>query len=139
MGPGGAKAKGANGERELAALLTSWAAGFVELKLTRNLDQVRGGGHDLNGLEEHYGLAVEVKRVEQKAINSWWSQAVRQAEAAGCTPLLAWRQNRQPWRFRVRVHIWPCEKAIDADLEELEFRKWFLAHISACNQRISQA
>lgn len=128
MKPAGAKAKGASGERELAALLTAWAAEIgMEVQLKRNLEQVRGGGHDLVGLEA-YGLATEVKRVEAKAINTWWAQAVRQAEQAGdIRPLLAWRQNRQPWRFRIRAWIWPCPKEIVIDLEADQFKIWFQA------------
>ena len=80
--PGGAKNKGSEGERELARLLVGWAGPQRGLDLKRNLEQTRGGGHDLVGLEA-YGMAVECKRVEQKNINSWWSQAVRQAKQAG--------------------------------------------------------
>mgnify|MGYP003599569854 CR=1 FL=1 len=131
MGPGGARNKGSNGERELALLLTGWTAGTTKLTLTRNLEQTRGGGHDLNGLES-YGMSVEVKRVEVKAINSWWAQAQRQADALKLLPVLAWRQNRQPWRFRIRAFVWPCGQPLAVDLEQDEFRKWFLAQLSAC-------
>jgi Holliday junction resolvase len=122
------KAKGSAGERELAALLTAYAheAGVV-VDLTRNLEQTRGGGHDLLGLED-YGMAVEVKRVEQMQMNSWWAQAVRQAERVDkhCIPVLAWRQNRKPWRFRVRTWIFPCSaRRLDIDLELSEFKLWF--------------
>ena len=129
MTPGGAKAKGAEGERELARLLVGWAGPQRGLQLKRNLEQVRGCGHDLEGLEA-YGMAVEVKRVEAKAINSWWAQAVRQAEqAGGLIPVLAWRQNRQPWRFRIRAWVHPAPVPLDIDLEADEFRKWFLAQL----------
>jgi Holliday junction resolvase len=129
--PGGAKAKGAEGERELALLLRGFAqqAGVTDLDLTRNLDQSRGGGHDLVGLEA-YGMAVEVKRVETVDLNSWWRQAVRQAEAVQCTPVLAWRQNRQPWRFRVRAWVYPVNAELDIDLDLLQFRIWFIARLA---------
>lgn len=120
------RAKGASAERELAELLTGWAAtAGVKLELKRNLEQVRGGGHDLVGLEQ-YGLAVEVKRVEQLALSTWWGQAVRQAEKVGCLPVLAWRQNRKPWRFRIRGYVWPCKSPLDLDLEASYFREWFI-------------
>lgn len=126
MRPGGAKAKGANGERELAILLTSMASVHgIKLELSRNLEQTRGGGHDLCGLEE-YGMAVEVKRVEAKTLSKWWDQAVRQGKKAGCIPVLAWRQNRQPWRFRVQAWVWPAHKPMDVDLELDQFRVWFI-------------
>lgn len=134
MRPGGAKAKGANGERELAALLTTMArqAG-VALDLSRNLEQTRGGGHDLTGLES-FDMAVEVKRVEAMAINSWWDQAVRQGKAAGCTPVLAWRQNRKPWRFRVRAWVYPAPSPLDIDLELGQFEAWFIAKLKEHNK-----
>lgn len=119
--------KGANGERELAALLMEWGEGAgMSLALRRNLEQVRNGGHDLTGLEAQ-GLAVECKRVEALAIRSWWDQAVRQADAVGAVPVLAWRQNRKPWRFRVRAWVWPCKDPLDVDLEADQFKRWFHA------------
>jgi Holliday junction resolvase len=128
--PGGAKQKGADGERELANLLVGIAATVgVKLDLNRNLEQTRGGGHDLVGLEIDYGLAVEVKRVEAMALNSWWAQAVRQAKVAGCDPVLAWRQNRQPWRFRIRGYVWPCGHELDIDLELAQFTVWFKSRL----------
>lgn len=130
MKPGGGRAKGATGERELAAILTHWASQIgMATKLERNLEQARGGGHDLTGLE-CYGMAVEVKRVEALAIGSWWAQAVRQAKSAGdLIPVLAWRQNRKPWRFRVRTWVWPAKVLIDADLELDQFKPWFQAQL----------
>lgn len=123
------RAKGASGERELAELLRMWAlSAGVKISPLRNLEQVRGGGHDLIGLEE-FGLAVEVKRVENLAIPVWWRQAVRQADALGLTPVLAWRQNRKPWKFRVRGFVYPCETQLCFDLEDLQFKQWFLSKV----------
>lgn len=129
LSPGGAKAKGANAERELAAILTEYAreAG-VALSLERNLTQTRGGGHDLNGLEE-YGLAVEVKRVEVLDVRAWWRQACTQADRVGCSPLLAYRQSRRPWRYRVRLWAYPCPDPLDVDLEAEQFRVWFIHYL----------
>ena len=129
------KAKGADGEREVAALLTLWATeAGIAVDTRRNLEQVRGGGHDLNGLED-YGMAVEVKRVEAKSIGSWWEQAVRQGEAVQCMPVLAWRQNRQPWRFRIRAYVWPCTSEVDIDMERDQFRTWFIGKLLAVGQQ----
>lgn len=124
------KQKGSHGERELAALLTGWAGlAGVRLDLYRNLEQTRGGGHDIVGLEP-YGLAVEVKRVEANAVEAWWRQAVKQAEAVQCAPLLAHRRNRQRWSFRVRVWVWPANKQLDVDMTEPVFREWFIDHLT---------
>jgi len=129
LGPRGAKAKGATAERELAAILTAWAtAAGIPIDLMRNLEQTRSGGHDLVGTEP-YGIAIEVKRVEALAMPAWWRQATRQAAAANCAPVLAWRQNRKPWRFRVLAFVWPCNEPLVLDMDAVEFRKWFLSKL----------
>jgi Holliday junction resolvase len=132
------RTKGATAERELAALLTGWAAnGGHRLTLERNLDQVRGGGFDLNGVPF---LAIEVKRQENLAVNTWWAQCVRQADAAGFIPFLAYRQNNKPWRFRVRTTVahyspnsHPTPKSgvqlLDIDLDVTQAKEWFLLHL----------
>jgi len=94
--------KGQRGEREALGLIAGW---LLEVapdqcpELKRNLMQSREGGHDLVGLD---WLAIEVKRQEALAVGSWWKQTVRQA-GADKVPFLMWRQNRTPWRFRVRL------------------------------------
>lgn len=132
LSPGGAKAKGATAERELAAVLAGWAweAGF-KLSLERNLEQTRGGGFDLNGGPR---LAIECKRVETLAIPAWWAQAVRQA-GDDLIPFLAYRQNKKQWAFRIRVEIYhagPDGSALikyDADMTYAEAKKWFMSHL----------
>ena len=100
--------KGAGGEREFARALEDQ----VGLRLARNLEQSRQGGHDLTLPEEATGpvaealamLAVEVKRYREVSTGSlaaWWSQATRQAEDAGLWPVLAYRPDRAPWRVRL--------------------------------------
>tara|TARA_Y100000296_G_scaffold72828_2_gene89630 strand:+ start:478 stop:924 length:447 start_codon:yes stop_codon:yes gene_type:complete len=127
--PGGAKAKGAAGELEAARLLVSWAQGIMPgATFTRNLEQVRGGGHDLLGLE---WLAIEVKRQEALSVSSWWGQTVRQADAVGGIPFLMWRQNRKKWQFRVRIvaaHYGPHgsgTQPLDVDLDLDQAKAWF--------------
>ena len=87
------RTKGANAERELVRALGE----YLNLDVRRNLSQVRDSGHDLDGLP----VALEVKRQEQLKLGSWWEQAVTQAEEARKPPALAYRQSRQPWRFRL--------------------------------------
>ena len=131
--------KGKVGERELAALLIEWAgAQGMALEVKRNLEQVRAGGHDLVGLE-CYGMAVEVKRVEVLALANWWNQAVRQAkQAGGLIPVLAWRQNRKPWRFRIRAWVYPCPRPLDIDLDLGQFKLWFIHQLmEQANERTS--
>lgn len=127
MKQGGSRDKGARGERELSDLLTIYAREVgITLKLSRNLDQTRDGGHDLKGLEQ-WGLAVEVKRVETPAIAKWWQQAVRQADAVNCQPVLAYRQNRHPWRFRITATVPPANDPLTIDLDAENFKKWFIS------------
>lgn len=83
--------KGAEGERELASILS----GELGIELKRNLDQTRDGGYDLQGL----CLAIEVKRREKEDLSGWWRDAVH--KAGGRIPVLAYRRSRQPWRFVV--------------------------------------
>jgi hypothetical protein len=126
--PGGAKSKGANGERELAALLTSWAAEIgVTLDLIRNLEQTRSGGHDLLGVP---GLATECKRVEVLSVGSWWAQADAQGVIAGLQPLLAYRQSRKKWQFMTRAWVWPVKTtALVIQMDCDEARLWFHGHL----------
>lgn len=90
------RAKGAVGERELAALL-------VELGLSDNADRTaqrcgKGGKADVEGL---YGIHVEVKRTEKLNIWAAMAQAVRDAVFA--VPSVWHRRNRDVWMVTVRV------------------------------------
>jgi Holliday junction resolvase len=85
--------KGLGGERELAKLLGD----RLGVTLTRNLEQTRGGGYDLVGLDS---LAIEVKRRETLDFPRSWAQAMKNAGESKI-PVLAHRANRQPWRFYV--------------------------------------
>lgn len=84
--------KGQRGERELCDLLAKELC--LPDGLRRNLEQVRNGGADIMELP---GFAVEVKRVEVLAVNTWWKQTVRQA--GNRHPVLAYRQNHKQWQF----------------------------------------
>ena len=89
--------KGMRAERELCALLSDELGTLVR----RNVDQARIGGADC--LELH-GFSVEIKRVEKLARPTWWRQAVRQAEAMRCEPILFYRRSREPWRAMLHRH-----------------------------------
>jgi hypothetical protein len=98
----GARGKGAAGEREVKLILRSILAPVylhhnIELPdIERNLEQSRGGGYDLKGLE---WLAIEVKRQERSNLKAWWEQTLAQAKE-GQIPLLLHRANNQKWRAR---------------------------------------
>ena len=100
------RTKGASGERELATLI------FDELgvKMARNLDQSRRGGHDLIVTDDATGpvasslarYAIEVKRhasAPPGSVRAWWSQTESQAARVGLVPALAYRADRGSWRF----------------------------------------
>lgn len=127
--------KGQRGEREFACLIQEWSAPVIALvgnaeaiELRRNLMQSREGGHDLVGIP---WLAVEVKRQENLALPAWWRQTVEQAERVGAIPFLAYRQNRCPWRFRLRLvsaHYGPAgggTQPLVVDLDTESACLWF--------------
>lgn len=118
--------KGKDAELELAEKLRE----RLGVKVERNLNQNREGGYDLKGLP----VALEVKRREALSLTTWWEQAVEQAVGTRKLPVLAWRQNRQPWRFRVPLpffgaygpmSVWiqpkTLEHTADIDLETFCF------------------
>lgn len=86
--------KGAVAERELAALLSDALGRVVQ----RKLGQARDGGDDIQ--VERFRL--EAKRRETLAIRSWCEQ-VESAAQPGDVPVVAFRQNGQPWRVVLRL------------------------------------
>jgi hypothetical protein len=95
--------KGANGEREVLALLGE----RLGMKLERNLSQTRNGGADCVELGR---IRLEVKRQERLNITAWWKQAEEQSlllvtnvtnnnKGERLIPALAYRQSRKPWTF----------------------------------------
>lgn len=98
--------KGASAERELAGLIHD----HLGVRMVRNLEQSRAGGHDLVVHDDSTGVvadrlrqfALEVKRhrrATESLISRWWAQACTQADAASLQPLLAYREDRAAWRL----------------------------------------
>ena len=114
MGGKSSRNKGQSGERELAKVLGE----ALGVDLARNLDQTRDGGFYLLGLP---GIALEVKRQEKVNLRPWWEQACGQARGPA-VPVLAYRVNRQPWRFLVPL----VDMGVATD--DLEERSWSLAY-----------
>jgi len=85
--------KGAAAEREVAAILKKWTG----LDVRRNLEQVRSGGYDLEGIDF---IALEVKRCETLALPAWWRQTLAQTKPEQI-PVLVYRQNRKQWTWVV--------------------------------------
>jgi hypothetical protein len=85
------RTKGQGGEREECKTLVEY--GLVN-EASRNLDQVREGGGDVEVLSH---FSIEVKRHENLAIKSWWSQASASAARVGKIPAVWWRPNKKAW------------------------------------------
>jgi len=105
------RTKGATGEREICSALNEIIVGvMMELGyaapdkaiVQRNQNQTAVGGKDLSNT---FDLAIEVKRQEQLAVNTWWAQCVRQAERNNEKPILIYRQNRMSWRVVLMVGL----------------------------------
>jgi hypothetical protein len=95
------RTKGKKGELELAKVLYA----RFGLELTRELEQTRSGGYDLGGWE---GVNIEVKRyakIHQADLEKFWEQACSQCQNGGI-PLLAYRGDKQGWRFMLRPADW---------------------------------
>ena len=90
--------KGANGERELAAILRD-----------HGYDIQRGGSlsfgevPDLSGLP---GIHIEVKRRENVNLSAALEQAQRDATRFGGLPAVFHRANRQNWRVTMALSDW---------------------------------
>jgi hypothetical protein len=112
--------KGASAEREFARALDE----LLGVRLARNLEQSRQGGHDLIAPESAIGpvaealagLAIEIKRYATTppgSLAQWWKQAVSQGERAHLWPVLAYRGDRQAWRVRLPLAcLWPATFAL---------------------------
>ncbi len=99
------RAKGANAEREFAGLVHE----ELGVRLVRNLEQSRRGGHDLTLHPDESSpvaswlarYAFECKRHSRATpalIKGWWVQTCNQAERCGLLPALAYREDRASWR-----------------------------------------
>lgn len=126
MGGTMSRNKGKRGEREVIDMLQPVVTqvreelGLPEVLLKRNTLQSDGGGCDVAGL---MWLAIEVKLHAKPAVGGWWAQTLRQA-GAGCEPVLAYRCNRQPWRFRLWASLGQGV-VVAAEVGREEFLMWF--------------
>jgi len=100
------RTKGATGEREFSRLVLD----VLGVKLARNLEQSRSGGHDLEAVGDEPAaqalnrFAIECKRyaaITPGLLSRFWLQAESQAARALRIPVLAFRSDRQEWRVLV--------------------------------------
>ena len=117
LSPAGSRTKGANGEKELFALLSN-ELGFV---VKRELGASRDGGCD--GLDVP-GWAIEVKRTETFC-SSYWEQALYQAAKELRKPVLFWRKSRAKWVAFVEPYdIAPSLFAVGGDPVQMSLSTW---------------
>lgn len=91
--------KGANGERELAAILE--AEGYA---IERGGSQSYGTVPDLMGLS---GIHIEVKRKERLNLSDAMKQAEEDSERFhDGAPTVFHRRNREPWRVTMNLADW---------------------------------
>ena len=91
--------KGADGERELAAILEE--EGF---RMERGGTESFGTAPDLSGLP---GIHIEVKRVEKLNIFTAMAQAIRDAARfRDGYPTVFHRRNRKPWLVTMLLSDW---------------------------------
>lgn len=87
--------KGANGERELCAILSD-AFGQV---VTRKLGQARDGGDDIETPPYHW----EVKRRDSIAAVRYLEQCIAALEGKSGTPIVAMREDGGEWVAMMRL------------------------------------
>ena len=91
--------KGADGERELAALLREYG-----YPVERGGSLSFGEVPDLTGLP---GVHIECKRVEQLRPYDWMAQAERDANRfQDGAPAVFFRRSRSPWLVVMRLEDW---------------------------------
>ena len=94
----GQQRKGADGERELAAILQEHG-----YQCCRGGSLTFGSVPDLEGLP---GIHIEVKRVEHLNIHEAMKQAQGDAARFGGMPAVFHRKNREPWLVTMKLSDW---------------------------------
>lgn len=131
MKPGGSRAKGSNGEREVLRILED----ELGVKLTKNRNQTDRGGRDLiedaDRLQVLLPFAVEVKRQEKECLPAWWAQTVEQARSSSRFPVLFFRSNRRKWRVAacpsdINPGTWPKGRDYEPVVMSLDVGLQFL-------------
>ena len=82
--------KGAAAEREVFKIIRD----VTGIEVKRNLDQYQESDSDCHVL----GFCIEIKRVEELRLKSWWAQVLEVAKRHNEIPVLIYRQSRQQWR-----------------------------------------
>lgn len=107
--------KGADGERELAALLRNYG-----YNVERGGSLSFGEAPDLSGLP---GVHIECKRSETLRLSEWMAQAERDAKRfQDGAPAVFFRRSREPWMVCMRLEDWmPIYAAAQAMSERQDY------------------
>ena len=93
---GRSQRKGADGERELAAVLRGYG-----YEIERGGSLSFGEAPDLAGLP---GIHIECKRCEQARLSEWMAQAERDSKRfRDGLPVVFHRRNHEPWRVTMNL------------------------------------
>lgn len=96
--PINAREKGKAGELEFCHRFSP----FFHTELKRNLLQTREGGADIDGCAP---FQIEVKRCQKVELKKWWRQVNAAIKDPAEIPTVAYRQNKQPWRFLLPAYL----------------------------------
>jgi len=97
----GARAKGANFERELAKIIQ--AATGLDAK--RGLAQTRGGGAEVSDVEVDY-IHIEAKRHKRCNIKAALRQAITDSTVSGKIPVVITKDDREPILVTMLMEDW---------------------------------
>ena len=98
------RVKGSSFERAVATCLLE----SLGLKFQRDLEQWRSGDRgDLLCVDMDFPAVVECKAYAKgtSAKPAWWDQVCKAATAANKWPLLVYKYDRQPWRWRLPAQV----------------------------------
>lgn len=127
----GQRAKGAQGERELAGRLTELLGNQT---VQRELSQTRDGGCDLVLKSTAGDVHVECKRVERRSpdIFAWLGQCEASC-SNGELAVVAWRPNRRGWTVTMSLEDFATllrEAQPDAPWTDDQASAWALQNCS---------
>lgn len=98
----GARAKGANFERELAKIFN---ARFQNLDAKRGLGQTRGGGEEIADVEIKF-VHIEAKRHKRCNIKAAMRQAIEDCQTKEKIPIAITKDDREPILVTMHLEDW---------------------------------
>lgn len=109
----GARAKGANFERDLAKLFRQ----SLQISAHRGLAQTRGGGEEVADVEMSY-IHVEAKRHKRCNIKAALNQAIDDCAEKDKIPVAITKDDRKPILVTMRFEDWIEIFKVYVDLQE---------------------